>query len=132
MTVARMDHFTILTKDLEATTRFYGDILGFAPGPRPAFKFPGVWLYNDGRPILHVIHRDTIPDGTGVLDHMAYWASGLGSYVAKLKERGLRYDLRRLPEGGFGAGMWQLFFWDPSGARVELDFDKNETAPPGH
>jgi hypothetical protein len=32
------------------------------------------------------------------------------------------YDLRRLP----GDGGWQLFFSDPNGARVELDFDAAE------
>jgi hypothetical protein len=26
-------------------------------------------------------------------------------------------------------GAWQLFCLDPSGARVELDFDAGETAP---
>ena len=36
--------------------------------------------------------------------------------------RGLRYDLRRQA----GAGTWQLFSFDPNGARVELDFDASE------
>jgi catechol 2,3-dioxygenase-like lactoylglutathione lyase family enzyme len=130
MAIIRMDHFTILTKDAEATTRFYGEMLGFTPGPRPAFAFPGAWLYNDGKPVLHVIQRPEIPTGAGVLDHMAFWGTGLGDYVARLKARGLAYDLRRLPEGGHGAGMWQLFFHDPSGARVEIDFAASEPAPP--
>ena len=41
----------------------------------------------------------------------------------RLKARGLSYDLRHLP----GSGGWQLFFHDPSGAKVELDFDATET-----
>jgi hypothetical protein len=47
--------------------------------------------------------------------------------VAKLKERGIKYDLRRLPQSGHAAGVWQLFFFDPSGARVEIDFTASET-----
>jgi len=35
------------------------------------------------------------------------------------------YDLRRQPE----SRVWQLFFFDPNGARVELDFDPFEAAP---
>lgn len=129
MPVARMDHFTILTKDAQETAKFYNEMLGFTIGERPAFKFPGIWLWNEGKPCLHVIQKDEIPVGTGVLDHMAYWATDLKSYVAKCKARKMPYDLRRLPEGGFGAGMWQLFFHDPSGAKVELDFAATEEGP---
>ncbi|MBS0241246.1 MAG: VOC family protein [Proteobacteria bacterium] len=131
MTIERMDHFTILTRDSQATAKFYGDMLGFESGPRPNFAFPGIWLHCNGKPILHVIQKAEIPEGAGVLDHMAFWAKDLPGYVAKLKARGIKYDLRRLPQGGFAEGVWQLFFFDPNGAKVELDFDKNEPAPEG-
>jgi catechol 2,3-dioxygenase-like lactoylglutathione lyase family enzyme len=126
-----MDHFTIVTKNAQMTAEFYCQMLGFTVGRRPAFKFPGIWLWNDDKPILHVIEKSEIPSGSGVLDHMAYWASDLKGYVAKLKARNLAYDLRRLPPGGFGEGMWQLFFDDPNGAKVELDFASTEEAPAG-
>ena len=105
-------------------------MLGFTTGPRPNFAFPGVWLYNDGKPILHVIQRAEIPTGGGVLDHMAFWGTDLPGYIAKLKSRSMPYDLRRLPENGPGAGVWQLFFLDPNGARVEIDLPASEVAPP--
>ena len=131
MPIERMDHFTIVTKDAQATAKFYGEMLGFEPGPRPNFGFPGVWLYSSGKPILHVIQKPEIPEGSGVLDHMAFWGTGLPDYVAKLKARNLKYDLRRLPEGGAGAGVWQLFFHDPNGAKVEIDLPASEVAPAG-
>ena len=131
MPIARMDHFTIVTKDAEATAKFYGDMLGFTKGPRPNFKFPGAWLYNDGKPILHVIQKDEIPEGSGVLDHMAFWGTDLAGYIGKLKARGLSYDLRQLPENGPGAGVWQLFFMDPNGAKVEIDLAATEAKPAG-
>jgi hypothetical protein len=37
------------------------------------------------------------------------------------------YELQHLP----GSSLWQLFFFDPSGARVELDFRGEEKAPEG-
>ena len=58
----------------------------------------------------------------GVLDHMAFTATGLKDVVTKLKRRGLRYDLHQQGE----TGAWQLFFHDPNGAKVELDFAKEE------
>ena len=62
-----------------------------------------------------------------MLDHIAFWGTDPSAYVAKLKARGIKHDLRRLPENGHAAGLWQLFFFDPSGARVEIDFAASET-----
>ena len=131
MPIVRMDHFTILTADTEKTVAFYRDLLGFTKGSRPAFSFPGAWLYNGEKAVLHVIERSAIPDGGGVLDHIAFWGEDLPSYPTKLKANGLTYDLRRLPEGGHAAGVWQLFFHDPNGARVEIDFAATESADAG-
>ena len=47
MSVAAMNHFTVLSDDLEATRRFYCDLFGFKVGWRPPFQFPGWWLYAD-------------------------------------------------------------------------------------
>jgi catechol 2,3-dioxygenase-like lactoylglutathione lyase family enzyme len=130
MSVSAMNHFTILTDDLDATLAFYGDLLGLRPGERPPFTFPGAWLYAQGGsdPILHVIGgRASAELVKGVIDHMAFTAQDLPGAVGKLKARGLSYDLRRLP----GYGTWQLFFMDPNGAKVELDFDAAEPAPAG-
>jgi catechol 2,3-dioxygenase-like lactoylglutathione lyase family enzyme len=119
-----MNHFTILAGDVNATIDFYGDLLGLAPGPRPPFDFPGAWLYAGGQPILHVIGgRPPTELRAGVIDHMAFTANGLRETLTRLERRGIAHDLRRLP----GQGTWQLFFHDPNGARVELDFAADET-----
>jgi catechol 2,3-dioxygenase-like lactoylglutathione lyase family enzyme len=121
-----MNHFTVLTDDLDATRAFYVDLLGLSDGFRPDFDFPGAWLYADGQAILHVIAGRGIPaNPRGVIDHMAFSARDLGAVVARMKQRGIEYDLRRLPS----TNAWQLFCLDPSGARVELDFESTEAAP---
>ena len=126
MPVSAMNHFTILTADVPATIAFYADLLGLTEGPRPAFGFPGAWLYADGRPILHVVGgRKASELRAGVIDHMAFTANGLAETLAKLQSRGLVYDCRRQ----VGAGTWQVFFHDPNGARVELDFSPDEPGP---
>lgn len=61
----------------------------------------------------------------GVIDHMAFSGKGLAAAVAKLKKKNIPYELRKLP----GYGTWQLFFFDPNDAKVEIDFDKSEVAP---
>jgi catechol 2,3-dioxygenase-like lactoylglutathione lyase family enzyme len=119
-----MNHFTILTDDVDGTNAFYGDLLGLTPGARPPLNFPGSWLYAGGQPILHVIGgRPRAELTAGVIDHMAFTSKGLAATIAKLEARGLPYDCRRLAN----RGTWQLFFHDPNGARVEMDFAADET-----
>lgn len=130
MAVQRMDHFNIITDDLPATLAFYEEHLNLKPGARPPFNFPGAWLYADGGrgkdPILHVVagkERKLLVKG--VIDHMAFYGTGLAASVTKLEAKGIDYELRRLPE----YGTWQLFFHDPNNAKVEIDFDAREPAP---
>jgi len=126
MSVQAMDHFTVLTRDVDATRAFYVGILGFTDGPRPRFDFPGAWLYLGNRAVLHIVAGTPVPDSpAGVLDHVAFSASDLGGTVARLKTHKIDYDLRRQA----GDGPWQLFFHDPNGAKLELDFSRDEAAP---
>jgi len=127
MPATAMNHFTILTDDLDTTLAFYADFLDLHPGARPPFTFPGAWLYarNGKEPILHVIagrqKRDLVK---GVIDHMAFTGRDLPGTITKLKARNIEHELRPLP----GSGVWQLFFHDPNNARIELDFDPSERA----
>ena len=126
MTAQAMDHFTILAEDLAATCAFYRDLLGLTEGYRPNMGFPGAWLYAGEVAVLHVVVKNPLPkQRAGVLDHMAFTAADLPGTVAKLKKRGIAYNLGRQVE----TGTWQLFLHDPNGAKVELDFDAGEPGP---
>jgi len=120
-----MNHFTVLTDDLDRTLAFYVDLLGLKPGPRPDLGPPGAWLYAGEAAVLHIIAGRALPEQrAGVLDHMAFTASGLAKVKATLDAKQISYELRRQR----GTGTWQLFCHDPSGAKVELDFDPAEPA----
>lgn len=126
MPISGMNHFTVLTDDLEASKAFYVDLLELSEGFRPDLGFPGAWLYAGGQAILHIVAGRGVPaQPRGVIDHMAFSARDLRAVAARLSDRGIAYDLRRLPS----TGAWQLFCTDPSGARVELDFEASEPAP---
>lgn len=123
MTVSGMNHFTILTDDVPRTVEFYHRLLGLADGPRPNLGFPGAWLYAGEVPILHVVGgrpRDELR--AGVIDHMAFTAHGLSDTLATLAA----YDIEHVCRRQVGSGTWQVFFFDPNGARVELDFAPSE------
>jgi catechol 2,3-dioxygenase-like lactoylglutathione lyase family enzyme len=126
MPIQRMDHFTIVTDRLDDTLTFYA-MLGLHAGARPNFGVPGAWLYAADRPILHVIEVTNMPEPRrGALDHMAYRAQDLLATTRLLEERAVAHRIVRTPAP---FRMWQLFFVDPNGVDVELDFDPEELAP---
>src|SRR5262245_38859681 len=121
--ISGMNHFTVLTDDVDRTVRFYADLLGLQPGWRPELGFPGAWLYVGGQAILHIIGGRTLSaQRAGVIDHMAFSANGLANIKARLEEAKIPYELRRQRD----SNTWQLFCHDPNGAKVELDFDPAE------
>lgn len=127
-TILRPDHFTIVTDRLSETKEFYEEVLGFLPGPRPDFKFPGLWLYANEAACLHVVEVEQMPAARkGVLDHMAFRGEGVNVLIDKLKSLNLDYRIMRTPDPWV---QWQVFFQDPNGADVEVDFDGNEALSP--
>jgi catechol 2,3-dioxygenase-like lactoylglutathione lyase family enzyme len=126
MTIEGMNHFTVLTDDVAKTVRFYGSVLGLVSGDRPNLDFPGAWLYAQGRPILHIVGgRPPEALRPGVIDHIAFSARGLATTLRNLTAHDIEHVCRRQA----GSGVWQVFFFDPNGARVELDFAADESAP---
>jgi catechol 2,3-dioxygenase-like lactoylglutathione lyase family enzyme len=128
MAVSGMNHFTILTDDVPHTVDFYARLLGLADGPRPNLGFPGAWLYVGDTAILHVVGGKSRADlRSGVIDHMAFTAQGLADTLATLITYNIEHTCRRQ----IGTQLWQVFFFDPNGARVELDFSADEVHPRG-
>ncbi|MBX3663827.1 MAG: VOC family protein [Burkholderiales bacterium] len=145
MPVGRLDHYSIRTPDIEASRRFYTEIMGFTVGFRPPFKFPGIWLYNGAQypettGVVHIIGidpddpqglKDYLGDrdaaslqGTGTVDHMAFTATGLADMRARLARNKVAFRERTVPS----LGIHQLFFEDPSGVTLELNYPAAEAA----
>jgi catechol 2,3-dioxygenase-like lactoylglutathione lyase family enzyme len=123
MAASGMNHFTVLTDDVEGTVRFYGELLGLVAGPRPDFTFPGAWLYVGANPILHLIGGRAKPElKPGVIDHIAFSGDDLAGTLAALKAHNVEHTCRRQVD----SGVWQVFFFDPNGAKVEVDFASGE------
>ena len=121
-----LEHVLVLTDDLEATTAFYCEVLGFETGERPPLEFPGYWLYLGGRACLHVAERSAYeahaagmglePAGSAI-DHVAFAADDYAALVARLDAAGVRSVSNDVP----AAGIRQLFLEDPNGVRIELN-----------
>lgn len=123
--VRRLDHVLVLTDDVEATTAFYRDALGFEVGERPELPFPGRWLYLDGVCCLHVAERAPYEAhaaqlglrATGApIDHVAFAATDDESVLERLRATGVAAAVNAVP-----GRPRQVFFDDPNGVRVELN-----------
>jgi len=146
MPVGRLDHYSIRSTDLEASRKFYTEIMGFDIGFRPPFDFPGLWLYNgaphpESNGIVHIIGID--PDnpeglasylgerspeslaGTGTVDHMAFLATGIDEMRKRLDQHRIPSRERMVPS----LGILQLFLEDPSGVTIELNYPAAEGPP---
>ena len=136
MPLQNLNHFLVLTKDLEATRDFYVDVLGLEDGYRPPFAFDGHWIYLGDRAVIHVAElgdylkrRDRAHDGsedgtTGSIDHIAFEATGLKDMIATLEKHGIAASHRKVPN----LDLHQVFVIDPNGIRIELNYPALEGA----
>lgn len=132
MPLLRMEHYLVLSDDIESTKDFYCDVLGMTVGFRPKLDFPGYWLYVGDTPCIHIAEWQTyavwtrevgIPvsrkqAGTGPVDHIAFNASGYEEIRAKLEGQGIEWSQNSLDD----IGLKQLFIYDPNGVAIELNF----------
>lgn len=127
MGLHHVDHYSIESSDLEATKRFYCDLLGLYDGDRPALPFPGAWLYCENDvPTVHIIDRGSGTDlagaGTGAFNHISFACTGAEDIRARLHENGIEFKVVVLPNR-----KTQFFMKDPDGVSVELIFEPHET-----
>lgn len=139
----QLNHFSIRTTDLDATRHFYERVLRLSVGPRPAFPFPGLWMYHGphddvANAVVHIIGMDPHdPEGlkgylgdrdpaslkgTGAVDHIAFFTEGLSDMLGHLSGLGVAVRQRTVPS----IGLHQLFLDDPNGVVIELNFPQAE------
>lgn len=137
MPLQRLEHILIQSEDMDRTRDWYVDVLGMRVGPHPDFKFPVYWLYLGDTDVLHIAEggsnvsanrmkylgqQSSAATGSGVVDHIAFRATGLLDMIARLENKGIDFKERRVND----QGLYQLFLLDPNGVKVELNFEAAE------
>jgi catechol-2,3-dioxygenase len=117
-----IDHINIAAPFdlLEKVRDFYCAVLDLENGVRPDFSHRGFWLYSDEKPLIHLSERGErqAVDQPGYLDHIAFQSNGLGAMKERLGNSGIEYRSGYIPE----FNMTQLFFKDPAGTGLEVNF----------
>jgi catechol-2,3-dioxygenase len=107
---------------LEELREFYTKAVGLTVGDRPPLGNFGYWLYAGGTDVLHLSECEAGEDrAVGIattFDHAAFRCSDRAQVERKLAEAGVKYRMAQVPR----TGQVQLFFRDPAGNGVELNF----------
>lgn len=142
MPINKLAHYSVRTTDMDASRRFYLEVMGFREGFRPQFEFPGLWLYKGGDEseygVVHIIgidandpsglaaylgdRGDDLLHGSAAIDHLAFLATDLLDMHRRLRAAGLQFRERTVPS----LGLHQVFVEDPSGVTIELNYPAAE------
>ena len=137
MPLTHLEHFLIQPEDIDITAQWWCEMLGMRDGYHPDFKFPVKWLYLGDQDVVHMTpggkkasdnrtrylgESANVMQGTGVVDHVAFRATGLRETMTHLKAKGAKFMQRRVDD----QGLFQLFLFDPNGIKVELNFAASE------
>jgi catechol 2,3-dioxygenase-like lactoylglutathione lyase family enzyme len=137
MPLTQLEHYLVLTDDIDATRDFYCNALGMRTGPRPPLDFSGYWVYLGEVPCIHIadwhsygahsrstgIAISTRAPGTGPLDHIAFNAVDYAAVKARLTAHGIEAAENLVP----GVGLRQLFLSDPNGVKIEINIAAEAT-----
>jgi hypothetical protein len=129
MKIDRLLHVNIRCSpsDLAKLESFYEEALDMKSGPRPDFGRPGVWIYYENEPLIHV--NAHFPEGsitknrshTGSVDHIAFKCTGATALRERLVRHGIEFQEQNVPNAGY-----QIFIIDPVGTRLEFNFPNSE------
>jgi catechol 2,3-dioxygenase-like lactoylglutathione lyase family enzyme len=138
MPLSHIEHFLVAADDIDAARDWYARILGMTSGPHPDFGFPVHWMYLGKVDVVHIGPSAKMAGenqkkylgrtsqggsvGTGAIDHIAFRATGLRGMLEHLKKEKVPFTQRRAN----GQALFQLFFFDPNGIKIELNYDARE------
>ncbi len=117
--ISRLHHVSFAVKDVDASRRFFGDLLGLPEIDRPAFNFRGAW-FGIGDRALHLIEEaDANKDAASRLgrsDHMALEVGDMDAVTEALDQAAVPYERGTNETMGFR----QVFCADPDGHTIEF------------
>jgi catechol-2,3-dioxygenase len=125
MHVQGFDHYNLRASRavLEELKAFYCDVVGLTVGERPPFSRFGYWLYAGEKAVLHLSEADASEtrscSAVTTFAHAAFNCAGREQYERRLTALAIPYRRAQVPL----LGIEQLFFHDPAGNGVELQFD---------
>ena len=117
--LVKLHHVSFAIKDLDASKKFFGELLGLPEIVRPGFNFSGAWYALGDRQLHLILEPSNSSDGPQRLtraDHMAIEVRDVEAVKAALSDNGIDYQVG----GNTDLGMDQVFCRDPDGHVIEF------------
>ncbi len=120
--ISHIDHFVLTVRSLDATCRFYEQVLGFirvdTPGRPTALAFgrQKINLHEVGRTFEPKAAAPTVGSG----DFCLITERPIGEIQAHLEASGVAIELGPVQRTGAQGAMTSLYFRDPDGNLVEV------------
>ncbi|KAG6550766.1 hypothetical protein Mapa_007670 [Marchantia paleacea] len=119
-----INHISRKCSDLQASQRFYENLLGFVQVKRPgSLAVNGVWLFNYGIGI-HLLQSMALPGSAQRKelnpndDHMSFQCEDIDQVESMLRVNRVQFLRRKIEEDGIMID--QLFFHDPDCFMIEV------------
>lgn len=126
--IRALHHTALCVTDLEASKRFYEEVLGLRAIARPEFPFGGAWYeLGDGRQLHLIVHEHPRTlRGTHTIDardgHLAFRVSDYEAAIGHLRAHGV--ECLERPDN---VTPWkQLYVTDPDGHIIELNVERED------
>ena len=107
---------------MEQLKVFYRDVVGLQIGERPQLTSFGYWLYAGSKDVLHLSEAEPEEkrkeNVATTFDHVAFTATDYDATIVCLEKLGVKFKAREIAD----AGQKQIFFRDPAGNGIELNF----------
>ncbi|MFZ6771170.1 VOC family protein [Undibacterium sp. SXout7W] len=130
MAALGLNHYNLRSSRemMQVLCNFYCDYLGLAIGPRPSLGSFGYWLYARDQAVLHLSETRTGEVRQSALqtsfDHVAFTCTDIPAMLTRLKQDGIPYRQAEVPAGQGFSRQYQVFFRDPAGNGIELNFSE--------
>ena len=124
MAILGFNHYNLRAERLmmEQLKVFYRDVVGLQIGERPQLTSFGYWLYAGSKDVLHLseakAEEKRKENVATTFDHVAFTATDYDATIARLEKLAIKYRVREIND----AGQKQIFFNDPAGNGIELNF----------
>jgi lactoylglutathione lyase len=114
--IMELNHVALYVRDLAASERFYGEVLGLPILKRPAFGFPGAWFALGTQELHLIVDTEHVNDERHSV-HFALRVADARAGHELLLERGVEIVSGPSPRPD---GAIQVFFNDPDGYLIEI------------
>ena len=124
MAVLGFNHYNLRAERsmMEQLKVFYRDVVGLQIGERPQLTSFGYWLYAGSKDVLHLSEAKAVEKRKAnvatTFDHVAFTATDYAATIARLEKLEVKFRTREIAD----AGQKQIFFSDPAGNGIELNF----------